>query len=75
MEAAQYREQLDIVMMPGMQWQCYQRQRSKYDYLIAQARRELPEKPPSGHIDAASEEARDLLMGVMRSLKRSAGYG
>lgn len=75
MEAAQYREKLDIAAVPMMRIEYYKYLRSRYNQLISQKEPTLPERPPEMLIQADSKEARDLLMGAMRSLKRSFGYG
>lgn len=75
MEAAQYREELYIAMIPSMKFECFQRQEQKYNSLISPKVKMLPPRPTSMHIEAGSDDARDVLMGVMRSLKRGMGYG
>jgi len=75
MEAAQYRELLDISIVPSMKFSYYKFMRDKYNSLISRTPKVIPPKPSDMHIDAASTDARDVMMGVMRSLKRSLGYG
>lgn len=75
LEAIHFRELLDIAYSPAMQYKYYEYMRKKYDGMIYPDKPKVPEKPVDMRIQADSEEAKDLLMGVMRSLKRSAGYG
>lgn len=75
MEASQYRELLHITMMPTLKLEYVQKQEHKYNSLISQKVKSLPPRPSSMHIDAASDDAKEILMGVMRSLKRGMGYG
>lgn len=75
MEAAQYREQLDIAIVPAMKFSYYKEMRSKYNSLISRSPKIIPKKPPDMHIDAASPDARNVMMGVFSALKRGLGYG
>lgn len=74
-DAAQYRENLDIAMAPQMQFVYYKKLRAHYNQVITQNAPRLPETPPTGYIDAGSDDARDVIFGVFRALKRSHGYG
>lgn len=75
MEAAQYRENLDIAIVPAMKLSYYKFLREKYNSLIFRNPSSLPPKPPDMHIDAASSDAKDVMMGLFRSMKRGMGYG
>lgn len=74
MEAAQFRERLDIAIVPSMKLDYYKILRSKYNQVIHQEKPQLPEAPPDMSLDAAGPEAKEAIMGVFRSLKRGMGY-
>lgn len=75
MEAAQFRENLDIAMVPTMKFKYYTFMRERYNSIIFKNKRKLPPKPPDMHIDAGSQDAQNVMRGVFGSLKRGMGYG
>lgn len=75
MEAAEYRELLDIAMAPEMKGLTYYRSmRNRYNEIISQKKDHIPEKPPEMYMAAESSEARRAVMSVFRSMKRGMGY-
>ncbi len=75
MEAAQYRESLDISMASAMKIDYYKFLRARYNALIIQKEKQLPPKPPEMYLDPATENGKNVIMDIFRSLKRSSGYG
>lgn len=75
MEAAQFRELLDISVVPSMKIEYYKAMRSKYNHLIHKLDPKLPPKPPEMYLPADGIEAREALMSIFRSVKRGMGYG
>jgi hypothetical protein len=75
MEALEFREHLDISMASTRNELYYKFLHEKYDRIIYDKIAKLPEKPPSMCLDAASEDAKNVIFGVFRALKRGSGYG
>lgn len=75
MEARQYREQLDIAIVPSMKLEYYRQLRSKYNRMINPKPASLPPKPPDYYIKADSKECKDLMFSIFKAAKRGSGYG
>jgi|KBSMisStaDraftv2_1062788.scaffolds.fasta_scaffold00494_36 hypothetical protein len=76
MEAAQFRETLDISMASKSSFQYYKELRSRYNAIIYQDKpNRLPPQPPSMHLDAAGPDAQLIMRSVFGSFKRTLGYG
>lgn len=75
MEAAQFRELLDIAIVPSMKLEYYKALRARYNDLIYQNSAGLPPKPPAMYLDSGSPEGRKVIMGAFRAMKRGLGYG
>ena len=75
MEAAQFRERLDIAVTPKMQFEYYKYMRAKYNSMIHPEGQKIPERPSAMVLDAASNDTREVMLGAFRSLKRGLGYG
>jgi hypothetical protein len=75
MEARQYRELLDIQAVSIMKIEYYNFMRERYMGIIFPEKRELPPAAPGPVLDAASAEAKVVIMDVFASLKRNLGYG
>lgn len=75
MEAGQFRELLDIAIVPAMKLDYYKILRSRYNNMIYQDKAKLPPPPPDMLLDASSEEAKQAVMSVFRTIKRGMGYG
>jgi hypothetical protein len=74
-EAAKFREQLDIALVPRQKFEYYTYMRDKYNSIIYTEKPKLPEAPPDMYIDAASEDAKTVMFNVFKTLKRGYGYG
>lgn len=75
MEAAQYKELLDIAVSPAMKFEYYEFQRAKYKKVISQVEPQVPPPPPDFGLKADSVEAKEAVMSIFRSVKRGMGYG
>lgn len=75
MEARQYREKLDIAIVPAMKITYYKQIRERYNRMINPKPTILPPKPPDYYIQADSKECRDLMFGIFNAAKRSSGRG
>lgn len=75
MEAAQFREQLDIAVTPSMKFQYYKDMRAKYNSIISRIAKIIPKKPVDMSLDIGSLEAQNLMRSVFGTMKRGIGYG
>lgn len=75
MEAAQYRDLLDIAVSSSQPLQYYKTLRHKYNSMIFKDGPKLPEAPPSMHLGSSSTDRKDIVLGIFRAAKRGMGYG
>jgi hypothetical protein len=75
MEARQYREHLDLAIVPAMKLEYYRQLRARYNRMIDPKPVVLPPKPPDYYIKADSQECKDLIFGIFNAAKRSSGRG
>lgn len=75
MEARQYREQLDMAIVPSMKLVYYKQLRARYNQMIDPRPVVLPPKPPDYYIQADSPECRDLMFSIFNAAKRGGGRG
>ncbi len=73
-EASHFRELLDISAVPKMNLEYYKELRNRYNKYIYKNKPKLPTKPSDMMIDAASDEAREVVFSLFRGMKRGMGY-
>lgn len=73
-DAAQWRERLDISFTSRMELKWFHERRRYYDRMIDPSPPKLPPPPPAYYIKAESKEARDMIFSVFRSVKRGTGH-
>ena len=74
-EAVQFRELLDIAMVPHCKFPVYKEMRAKYNSIISRNVKTLPPRPPDMSMDIGSQDAQNVMRSVFGAMKRGMGYG
>jgi hypothetical protein len=75
MDAASYRELLDIAAVPSQPLNYYKQLRARYNSMIFPGPKELPPRPPSMYLKSDSPDRKDIVLSIFRAAKRGMGYG
>ena len=73
MEAVHYREMLDITFSTRMIFSHYEKMRARFTRFISGPPK-MPEKPADMTLKADSNEAKEVIFNLFRTIKKGCGY-